>query len=148
MLNSPPIITGWGDAKNGPVPVWALWFQNVYNILSNDVSGNLVIASTVGAITTYTATYRLKQIGNFVSLVFDISITNVGTGSSYLRVTLPVQAASIISGAATEVALTGIGCSCRGVTTTYFDIATYNNATIIATGNRIVGSVTYFAKST
>lgn len=147
ILNPPPIITGWGEARNGPVPVWALWFQNVYNILANDVSGSLVVASVGGTLTSYTATYRLKQIGYLVSLVFDITLTNAGTGSGALRVTLPVQAASSISGCATET-VTGFACTSVSTTATYFDISKYDGTTIIATGRRIIGSVTYFSKST
>lgn len=147
-LNPAPIITGWGEAKNGPVPVWALWFQNVYNIITNDVSGSLVIAPATGAITSYTATYRLKQIGDHVSLIFDITIIDAGTGGGALNVTLPNTASSNISGTAFEIASTKFTCSCSGLAGTSFGIVKYDGTGMIATSRRFIGDVTYFAKST
>jgi hypothetical protein len=140
-LNPPPIASGWGeDSKKGPIPVWALWFQS----LTQQVSGNLTIAPGAGAITSYTATYEYRQIGNYICLLFDITITNAGTGSGALLVDIPHTSATNITGSAREVTV-GFQCSCSGsLATRVFGILKYDDTTVIATGQRIIGSVNYF----
>ena len=143
-INPPPISQGWGDARSGPIPIWALWFQNVWENTPKEATGNLVIAAASGSITSYTATYRYVKIGNFGTLLFDITISNAGTGAGDLNVTIPYTASSNITGAAREVLVTGYQCSCSGVAGSTFGVRKYDNLTIIATGHHIVGQVNYF----
>lgn len=143
-INPPPISQGWGDATSGPIPVWALWFQNVWENLPKDESGNLVISAGSGSITSYTATYQFTKTGSVVSLIFQITITNAGTGAGDINVTIPHTASSLISGSAREMDVVGFQCSCSGAAGTTFGVRKYDNTTIIATGHRIVGQVSYF----
>lgn len=53
-----------------------------------------LVAAGVGTLTSYTANYRVKLIGKTAHLQIYISITNNGTGSSYLNITIPISSRS------------------------------------------------------
>jgi hypothetical protein len=105
---------------------------------------NPVVTASSGAITSYTSVGTYTKIGNLVSFHFSVTITNKGTGTAGLKVTLPFTCVSTSIGSGRENAVTGVMCQLTAFST-YCNILDYSNATIIATNNIILGSITYQA---
>jgi hypothetical protein len=105
---------------------------------------NPVVTASSGTITSYTAVGTYTKIGNLVSFHFSVTITNKGTGTAGLKVTLPFTCVSTSIGSGRENAVTGVMCQLTAFST-YCNILDYSNATIIATNNIILGSITYQA---
>lgn len=82
-FNPPPVESGWGqDARRGPILVWALWFQKVWNMLSGTVAPKswTPVASNLTIVTGATLTGNYTRVGNVIH--FKISITTTGTTAS------------------------------------------------------------------
>jgi len=81
--NPPPIATGWGDAKSGPVPVWALWFQNIFNVISDAFNGNDAYVTTTNITHggTLTKSLSMTKVGRVITLILTYSDT-VSTSST------------------------------------------------------------------
>jgi hypothetical protein len=100
------------------------------------------VTSSIGTLTLATVnSANYTKIGRVVTINFDISITTVGTGAGYLKVTTPFS----MSGAQTcgvGRELINIGSMCQAfrfdATTLY--ISFYNDLTVIALNNRPVFS--------
>ena len=105
------------------------------------------ITATSGTLTSATSTDGVyTKIGNVVHARVFVSITNAGTGSGSLRLTLPITASSVFfSGSAAETAITGFACAVIGTGSTTLDIRKYDWTTVIATGAGFNISVTYHA---
>lgn len=67
------------------------------------------VTSSGGAITAYTATGKYTKIGNLVTVVANIVITNNGTGSGLINATLPFTAGTgfVPTGSGREDSITG-----------------------------------------
>lgn len=82
-MNPPQISQGWGDAKSGPVPVWAFWFQSIWNILNFADIGNDTYITTTNITHggTLTKSMSITKIGRQVTLILTYSDT-VSTSST------------------------------------------------------------------
>lgn len=142
-FNPAPIFSGWGsDSKNGPAQIWALWFQNIWNILQFSQGDDSYISTTnITHGGTLTHSMDVTKIGRQVTLILTYSDT-VSTSSTIGATTFTLP--HLPSG--TSV-VTGIN------ETTY---ATLNNGYVSTDGNlypptatsgageSIVLTVTYF----
>lgn len=93
-----------------------------------------VVSSSAGAITSYTASGRYQQIGKTVFVAIDVSITNNGTGSAAVNITLPVTAnaaiVQILSGSEAQTtgkAIKGIIGTAGGFSNTAANVRNYDN---------------------
>lgn len=103
----------------------------------------LIVTPGTGAITSYTVqTQKYTKIGNIVVASFGFTITNNGTGASYLQINLPFTAADQDIGAMRENALTGSMGSVRTSGANAF-LLTYNSTYPGATTAVITGTITY-----
>ncbi len=111
------------------------------------ISYTPTVTSTAGAITSYTVnTARYSELGKVVFLMFDITVSNNGTGSSSLNITLPSgKNARDFNhhGSGRELLLSGSMLSIYNNTATNLRVHTYNNAYPVNTGARICGSFVY-----
>ena len=133
------------------------------NVTITNTDGAVTInaSSQVGTVTTWTPTvtassgtitsYTLNganyvRNGSVVHVNVDLTITNAGTGSGSLDVTLPFNNGSVIAnGTGRENALTGYQLQCRvAASSGTMNIQTYSNTTTIATNAEIRVSMTYF----
>ena len=99
------------------------------------------ISSTIGTITSSSATGRYKSIGKTVFFEMDITITTNGTGAGILTATLPfTSAASVRSGfGGSEYATTGHSICCEaGPSTTTLNIRKYDTTYPAVSGNKFV----------
>ena len=105
------------------------------------------VTPSSGAITSYTLVgANYTKIGRVVHVNFAVTITNAGTGSGSLDVTLPfTNGAVIANGSGRENALTGFQLQCRAnVSSATMNIQNYANATAIGTNAQVRASMTYF----
>jgi hypothetical protein len=105
----------------------------------------ITVTPGTGSITSYSVTYATWQIvAGKIRADFDFSISNNGTGASYLKITWPITSPGAYGGTGLELNVTGnllniltntgLGC---------FSMTTYANAYPAGTGYRIIGNVTY-----
>jgi hypothetical protein len=103
-----------------------------------------VVSSTIGTITSYTATGVYTKIGRVVNIQVDIQITNVGSGGGGLNFSLPfTQSGTVYAiGVGREDATSGF---IMQISTTASDGTFYNstNAGGVGAGYRQRGSLTY-----
>lgn len=105
------------------------------------------VTSSSGSITSYTViSANYTRIGRQVSIIFQVNITNAGTGAGVLSVTLPItNGSSIAVGCGTEYnntvkMLQGyVLASAASIS-----IVTYDNGSLIATNAQVFFSMTYF----
>ena len=105
-----------------------------------------VVASSIGAITTYTASGNYTKIGRAVVLSCNIIITNNGTGAGYLSITgvpFSAAAANAEAGIGIEYAAVGFAVYEYFLNTTTLAMANYINAYPGGTGYRIAAEITY-----
>jgi len=98
-LNPPPISSGWAnDSKSGPVPIWALWFQNIWDALLEAFQGNDSYVSTTNITHggTLTVSMKVTKIGRIVAVILTYADT-VSTSSTVGTTTfsLPYTPAAI-----------------------------------------------------
>ena len=104
-----------------------------------------VVTAAGGSITSYSADGTYTRIGKLCVYRFVIIISNKGTATGALYMTLPFTAAGIACGAARDVAINGFLSS---VTTGYrnttqADINVYDNTSPFVNGIYIVGTISY-----
>lgn len=105
---------------------WSSWSPTVTS------SGGTITTSVVNA-----ATYT--QIGKTVFVAFDVTISNAGTGSGALQVSLPVTPLRVNHGIAREINSTGSSGAAEFRNSTGLAyVVRYDNATLIATGYRVI----------
>jgi hypothetical protein len=105
-----------------------------------------VVASSIGAITSYVATGRYTKIGRAVVLSCNIIITNNGTGAGYLSITgvpFNASAANLEAGSGLEYAAVGFAVYEYFLNTTTLAMASYINAYPGGTNYRIAAEITY-----
>jgi len=101
-----------------------------------------VVAAGVGSITSYTIqTGDYTKIGNLVTATFKFTITDNGTGSAFLTMTLPFTSANESMGTTRENTLGNQG-NVRTSGAGSF-ILTYNGLYPVATGSVVTGTVTF-----
>jgi hypothetical protein len=106
---------------------------------------NPVVTPATGAITTYTSSGSYTKLGNMVSFHFTVNLVNRGTGAGALHVTLPFTCVSWSCGVARD---STTGNMCQVVTSgAYVSVLFYNNASVITTGNVLIGTFIYQAAS-
>jgi hypothetical protein len=106
------------------------------------------ISAFAGTFTTVAATMKYIKIGRQVTVSFTLDITDNGTASGNIQLTVPFTSDSGVGycGAARENASTGTMSSVTMVPSdNKFAIQTYNNLYPGASGFNISGSLTYFA---
>ena len=104
------------------------------------------VASGSGSITSYSSSGTYTRVGRQVTITAAITITNNGTGATYIKVTnLPFTIGGQgASGAVYESAVTGNTCVIQGPNGgTQFNLWTYNNGYPGATGATFNLSFTY-----
>jgi hypothetical protein len=104
------------------------------------------VTASSGAITTYTASGVYTKVGRVVHASAQITLTNIGTASGALIVTLPFSASTFPNiGAGREDQNTGTMLQARigSATPGSALVLTYNNLTAIANGNVVQFSITY-----
>ncbi len=103
-----------------------------------------VVTASAGSITSYTATCRYVQLGKMIFVHIGVSITNVGTATGEMLVTLPVAEQGnriVLNGVDTFTGRTVGGYSTSGT----LHVNRYDNATILATGAAVHLSGVYEA---
>jgi len=125
-LNPPPIESGWGqDSKRGPILVWALWFQKVWNALAGAIAplSWTPVATNLTIVTGATLAGSYTRVGNLAH--FKISITTTGSTASTAgatTITLPLTAAEnevCMAANRTTIASYGNGIIAGGTMTLY-----------------------------
>lgn len=105
------------------------------------------VSSSGGTITSYTVnSAKWKQYGKLVLVSFDVTITNQGTGTGDLRITLPVNATNtggIV--VAREVAAVGVASAGQIFSATNLSFSTYNNTSAVITNYQWIGGAAYEA---
>lgn len=142
-LNPPPIASGWGDAKSGPIPIWALWFQNIWNILLGAFNGNDSYVSTTNIIHggTLTKSMSVTKIGRIVTVILtysDTVSTSSTVGTTYFTLPYTPLAISVASAInATTYASLGNGY-------VYTDGKLYPPTATTGAGQSVAITATYF----
>ena len=114
------------------------------NVLNDYEEGTWTptVTSSIGTLTLATVnSANYTKIGRVVTINFDITITTVGTGAGYLKVTTPfsMQGAQTC-GVGRELSNTGVMCQAFRFDATTLYITSYNDSTIIALNNRVAFS--------
>lgn len=128
------------DARSSVGTSWTN--SSVYVSPTWTVSTPTATASS-GTFTSTTTTVRYRKIGKTASFVAKVVITNAGTATGNINVTLPFTVAADAAGGGKEIAAVGLQCNWQvsGATSTLV-IAKYDNTTIIASGRTVVVSGT------
>lgn len=101
------------------------------------------VSATVGSITSYTATGRYRRDGKTVFASFDVLISNNGTGSDRLVLTMPVGSAIVESfGVAMDTGVSLHFCGVRAVSSSML-ITKYDGSYPAVSSSRIRGTVIY-----
>jgi len=107
---------------------------------------NPTVTSSVGAITSYTATGTYTKIGRLVTVFAVITITNVGTGSGGILVAgLPWAVTSSAIGTGRDVVASGYLVSASYFNSEKLYVANYNNTFPVTTNSKVVMSAQYYA---
>ena len=143
-MNPPPISSGWGsDSKIGPMPVWALWFQNLH--LPNDTYVT-VTNVTHGGILTNAMT--VTKVGRVITVI--LTLTDTVSISSTLGTTkfsipyIPISIVPVLAMNATTHATLAHGYVTPGPGTPPKEGYLYPPTFTTTAGQSVVLSVTYF----
>jgi hypothetical protein len=104
------------------------------------------ITSQSGTATTIaTNSAKSKKIGKTLFVFLDITITNKGTATGYMRITLPYTplAGASVTGAGAEKAGTGVSLSVISRLSGSIDVSRFDNGTTYANGYQNIINVTY-----
>jgi hypothetical protein len=103
----------------------------------------LTVTPGSGAITSYTVqSAKYTKIGNLVTAIIKFTITNNGTGASFLQINLPFTSADECVGTIRENNITGTQGNIRTSGANAF-LLTYNSLYPAQTGAVITGTVTF-----
>lgn len=144
-MNPPPIASGWAnDSKSGPVPVWSLWFQNVWNILNPAATGNDTYVTTTNITHggTLTKSMKITKIGRQVTVILTYSDT-VSTASTVGTTTFSLPYTPIaysVGGAVNTATNASLG---EGFVATNGNL--YPPTSTTGAGQAVVMTVTYFS---
>ncbi len=143
-LNPPPINSGWGtDAQSGPVSIWSLWFQNVWNILNPAVVGNDTYTTTTNIIHggTLTKSMSVTKVGRVVTVILTYADT-VSTSATVGTTTFSLPYVPIAISVATAINATSYASLGSGYVAT--DGNLYPPTATSGAGESIVITATYF----
>ena len=104
------------------------------------------VTSLTGSLTSYTSSGRYTRTGRQVTVHFDVTITNNGTGATAIGVSsLPFLAlgAYAATGSAVEVAVVGFDCACYLGGSNAIYIFKYDWTCPAGVNYRLVGTITY-----
>lgn len=118
-------------------------------LLADYEEGNFTptVTASSGTITSFTlGTCNYTKIGRQVTVNFSVTITDAGTGSGSLEISLPfTNGAAIANGTGRENALTGAQLQTRVTASSIqMSIQNYANNSVIATNAQIRATMTYF----
>jgi hypothetical protein len=105
------------------------------------------VASTVGTITTYTSSGIYTKVGRQVTLTVKVTIVAAGTGSGNLSITnvpFNFSATDTYAGCGREINTTGNALQLANYTTSALYMQKYDNTYQGATGDVLIGTITYF----
>ena len=104
-----------------------------------------VVTAGAGTITSYTAFGGYQIVNKMMRVWFNINITNNGTGSSFIRMTLPftqvLKTYGQWVGGARESAVNGFEAQCWTESTTTIAITSPTNGYPAGTGYQLNGSI-------
>lgn len=144
VFNPPPIQTGWSsDPKMKPMPVWALWFENIWNILQNIVQSDTSYTSTTNITHggTLTKSMRTTKVGSLVTVILTYSDT-VSTSSTAGTTTFSLQYTPVSISVASAVNATTSASLGNGYVST--DGNLYPPTSTTGAGQSVVMTVSYF----
>jgi len=146
-ITPPPISSGWNaDSKSGPVPVWSLWFQNVWNILLDAINGNDTYVTTTNITHggVLTKAMKITKVGRVVTVILAYSDT-VSTSSTIGATTfsLPYTPIAISIGSAVNIT-TGASLGSGYVGYVLKNGYLYTPTSTTTAGQVVVMTVTYF----
>jgi hypothetical protein len=139
-LNSAPISSGWGDAKSGPVSIWALWFKNLYN--ENDTYLTTTNITHGG---TLTSSVKITKVGRQVTVILTYSDT-VSTSSTVGTTTFSLPYVPVSTSVASAINATthaSLGNGYVAVTSTHGYL--YVPTATSGAGEVVVITATYFS---
>jgi hypothetical protein len=142
-MNPPPISQGWGDAQSGPVPVWALWFQNIWQTLQDAILGNDTY-TTITNIThggTLTKSIKATKVGRQVTVILTYSDT-VSTSSTVGITTFSLPYTPVSISVASAINATTHASLGNGYVSTNGNL--YSPTATSGAGESVVITVTYF----
>lgn len=101
LLPPPDLGTAYVDSANRPSKDFFNWIKSIYQAVVANIAAiaainaawtawTPTITASTGTITTKSAVARFKQIGKTVFFSADITITNAGSGTDFLVITVPV----------------------------------------------------------
>jgi hypothetical protein len=103
----------------------------------------LTVTPGTGAITSYTVqSAKYTKIGNLVTAIIKFTITNNGTGASFLQINLPFTSADECMGTIRENGVTGTQGNIRTSGAIAY-LLSYNSLYPVSTGAVITGTVTF-----
>jgi hypothetical protein len=135
-----------GDTTWARLKEWLFKLSQIVHGMITVQSYSGVVTSQSGALTTVASILSFVDFGNAVLMLFDVTITNAGTGAGALIVPTPLTIGALLTSGAAIDTNTGFQCSvfANGGGGSV-SIRKYDSTTIIGTGNRIVGQV-FFIK--
>jgi hypothetical protein len=126
------VLAGYATTGNFPATPWTAYSPT--------------ISSSVGTITSSTVTTaRYQKAGKTITVFFDVTVTNQGSGAGFLQISLPVAASASGGGAAfgreTTTPLAFTGSMLPGGTV--MSLAGYNGASLVITNFHSIGIFIY-----
>lgn len=108
---------------------------------------NPVVTATAGTITSYTSSGSYVKVGKLVCFSFVATITNNGTGSGMVKITLPLTTGQVAAGVARENALNGYTNQIYASSGSTYALINRDNTYSGATNASFVGTFTYIANA-
>lgn len=128
-------------------PITAISFSRIENPFGFPLyfAWTPVITAASGTPTTTTSSIKFSIKGGILTFAGSVGVTDKGTASSGLIVSLPVAAAVSTPGSAIETSLPGLIC-CANINAgnTIIWMTYYNNTTLWANGASVQFSISYF----
>ena len=103
-----------------------------------------VLTSSVGTITAYSGSGKYTRVGNMVTCACQCSITDVGSGSGVLYVSLPITPASGYIGACSGVLANNAKALSVQIPATTYLVVSLHDATSVVGNLTFRFTVTYF----
>jgi hypothetical protein len=146
-LSPPPISSGWAnDAKSGPVSIWALWFQNIWNVIQGAFLGNDTYVTTTNITSggVLTKAMKVTKVGRVITVILAYSDT-VSTSSTIGATTFSLPYTPISNSVGNAVNITTGASLGSGYVSTNGSLYTPTSTT--TAGQVVVMTVTYFTTS-
>ena len=137
-------VTGGSDYTVADATITDMYYSHGASPVGFPVSFNYTptVSATSGTITTATASSKFSVIGGSIAIAGTTTLTDKGTGTNTLRITLPVNNAISTVGAGRENASTGVTVQAL-VEVNYLYYFKYDGATMLVNGYSIIYSAVY-----